>query len=50
MLEMGVACKYRAERPVMWGVVGLCDGSPGACKILARRWEDALALLIGAAI
>jgi Asp-tRNA(Asn)/Glu-tRNA(Gln) amidotransferase A subunit family amidase len=49
-MDMTGAFNYMAQCPALSVPSGFSDGLPTATQIVARRWDDALALRIGAAI
>ena len=49
-MDMTGAFNYMAQCPALSVPSGFADGLPTAIQIVARRWDDALALRIGAAI
>ena len=49
-MDMTGAFNYMAQCPALSVPSGFADGLPTATQIVARRWDDALALRIGAAI
>jgi Asp-tRNA(Asn)/Glu-tRNA(Gln) amidotransferase A subunit family amidase len=49
-MDMTGAFNYMAQCPALSVPSGFADGLPTATQIIARRWDDALALRIGAAI
>jgi len=49
-MDMTGAFNYMAQCPVLSVPSGFSEGLPTATQIVARRWDDALALRIGAAI
>ncbi len=49
-MDMTAAFNYMAQCPVLSVPSGFTQGLPTATQIVARRWDDALALRIGAAI
>jgi Asp-tRNA(Asn)/Glu-tRNA(Gln) amidotransferase A subunit family amidase len=49
-MDMTSPFNYMAQCPVLSVPSGFVDGLPTATQIVARRWDDALALRIGAAI
>jgi len=49
-MDMTSAFNYMAQCPVLSVPSGFVDGLPTATQIVARRWDDALALRIGASI
>jgi len=49
-MDMTSPFNYMAQCPTLSVPSGFADGLPTATQIVARRWDDALALRIGAAI
>ena len=49
-MDMTSPFNYMAQCPAMSVPSGFADGLPTATQIVARRWDDALALRIAAAI
>ena len=49
-MDMTGAFNYTAQCPVLSVPSGFADGLPTAMQIVARRWDDALAMRIGAAV
>ena len=49
-MDMTGAFNYTAQCPVLSVPSGFADGLPTAIQIVARRWDDALAMRIGAAV
>lgn len=49
-MDMTGVFNYMAQCPVLSVPTGFVDGLPTAMQIVARRWDDALALQIGAAV
>ena len=49
-MDMTSAFNYTAQCPVLSVPSGFADGLPTAMQIVARRWDDALAMRIGAAV
>jgi Asp-tRNA(Asn)/Glu-tRNA(Gln) amidotransferase A subunit family amidase len=49
-MDMTGVFNYMAQCPALSVPSGFADGLPTATQIVARRWDDALALRIGAAI
>jgi Asp-tRNA(Asn)/Glu-tRNA(Gln) amidotransferase A subunit family amidase len=49
-MDMTGVFNYMAQCPVLSVPSGFTEGLPTATQIVARRWDDALALRIGAAI
>ena len=49
-MDMTGVFNYMAQCPALSVPSGFADGLPTAIQIVARRWDDALALRIGAAI
>lgn len=49
-MDMTAVFNYMAQCPVLSVPSGFVDGLPTATQIVARRWDDQLALRIGAAI
>ncbi|UCH40506.1 MAG: amidase [Gammaproteobacteria bacterium] len=49
-MDMTSPFNYTAQCPVLSVPSGFADGLPTATQIVARRWDDALAMRIGAAV
>jgi Asp-tRNA(Asn)/Glu-tRNA(Gln) amidotransferase A subunit family amidase len=49
-MDMTGAFNYMAQCPALSVPSGFADGLPTAIQIVARRYDDALALNIGAAV
>jgi aspartyl-tRNA(Asn)/glutamyl-tRNA(Gln) amidotransferase subunit A len=49
-MDMTLQFNYMAQCPALSVPSGFAAGLPTATQIIARRWDDALALRIGSAI